>query len=117
MAEGPMEAQASEPATTPTAAQQEPALAIARVGLERGDYGLVVRQLEPLCEREPGRTPLGGEARMLLATALLGQGRSERAAAICRQLRGCADPELRRQAKISRRCCRPRGWNAPRNGR
>lgn len=78
---------------------QERSLQIARMALERGDYGQVLRQLEPLCERESGRTTLGGEARMLMATALLGQGQAERAMGLCRQLRGCADADLRRQAK------------------
>lgn len=97
MAEG-----AIDPAATgsaPDALGEDPTLAIARVALERGDYGLVLRQLEPFCAQESGRTRLGGEARMLMATALLGQGQAERATAVCRQLRACADPELRRQAR------------------
>ena len=79
--------------------EQQAALTIARVALDRGDYGQVLRQLEPLCERESGRSRLGGEMRMLMATALLGQGQPERAISLCRQLRGCADVELRRQAR------------------
>ena len=98
MADGPIEP-AQNPGATRVPQEQDPSLEIARVALERGDYGLVIRQLEPLCEQESGRTQRGGEARMLMATALLGQGQSEQATALCRQLRGCADLELRRQAK------------------
>lgn len=99
MAEGPSDPDGLGSAPLSQADDPDPILAIARLALERGDYGLVIRQLDPLCERESGRSRLGGEVRMLMATALLGQGQAERAAGLCRQLRACADPELRRQAR------------------
>ena len=98
MAEGSSDAEGLGSPAGP-ADDSDPTLAIARLALERGDYGLVLRQLAPLCDAESGRTRLGGEIRMLMATALLGQGQTERAISLCRQLRGCADPELRRQAR------------------
>lgn len=105
MAEGGIEPSPTESApdatagTPPEVPEDDPSLVSARIALERGDYGLVLRQLEPLCARESSRSRLGGEARMLMATALLGQGQAERATALCRQLRACADAELRRQAR------------------
>lgn len=99
MAEGTVDAEgiAATPESDPV--EQQASLQIARIALERGDYGQVLRQLEPLCARESGRSPLGGEVRILMATALLGQGQPERATSLCRQLRGCTDAELRRQAR------------------
>ncbi len=77
----------------------EDPLAPARLALDRGEYARCLRLLEPLAEAHPVVTPLGGRARLLMATALMGQGQSERAAACCRGLQTCADPELRSQAR------------------
>lgn len=74
-------------------------LAAARQALERGEYGRVLRLLEPLEAGHPVTTPLGGELRMLMATALFGQGQGERALALCRSLRACGDSQLRSQAR------------------
>lgn len=99
MADGAFDAAAIASGPEGDASAPMQALQIARVALDRGDYGQVLRQLEPLCAMESGRSRLGGEMRMLMATALLGQGQPERAISLCRQLRGCADAELRRQAR------------------
>lgn len=77
---------------------QAAALRAARLALERGEYGRVLALLEPLAERHPPRTPLGGELRLLIVTALMGQGQSERAAECCRSLSNSSDPELRARA-------------------
>ncbi|MFM7676853.1 MAG: DUF3153 domain-containing protein [Synechococcus sp.] len=74
-------------------------LAAARRGLESGEYGLVLRVLAPLAEEHPPTSSLGGELRLLMATAWMGQGQSERAAECCRSLHRCRDPLLRAQAK------------------
>lgn len=99
MADGAFDAAAIESRPERDSSEPMQALQIARVALDRGDYGQVLRQLEPFCDIESGRSRLGGELRMLMATALLGQGQPERAISLCRQLRGCADAELRRQAR------------------
>lgn len=71
----------------------------ARVALDRGEYGLVLRLLEPLCASHPASSPEGGRLRLLMATALMGQGRTDGAAACCRSLQGCHDQQLRQQAR------------------
>jgi hypothetical protein len=74
-------------------------LAAARAALERGDYGQVLAQLEPLGATYPPATPIGAQLQLLMATALMGQGNSVRAMACCRQVKRCADPTLRAQAR------------------
>ena len=71
----------------------------ARIGLERGDYGLVVRSLEAQVQAFPPATPQGAELQLLLATAWMGQGNTLRAMACCRQVLRCSDANLRAQAK------------------
>jgi len=103
------------PASPPPA--PEAALALARRLIERGEYGQVLRLLEPLAERHPAASVLGAELRLLQATALMGQGRSEEAAACCRGLRACLDPELRARARDIQEVLeapaleRPRDWS------
>ena len=74
-------------------------LGAARQALERGEYGSVLRHLEPLLEHHPATSALGAKVRLLLATALMGQGKTEAAANICRELKRCPDPTLRAQAR------------------
>jgi hypothetical protein len=80
-------------------AQTPDPLAAARLALERGDYGRVLAQLEPLIASYPPATITGAQLQLLLATALMGQGNSVRAMACCRQVKRCADPTLRAQAR------------------
>jgi len=94
-----------------------PSLAAAGQAIERGDYGRVVRLLEPLAEEHPALTTAGAELRLLLATALMGQGQCEAAAAWCRSLRACQDPDLRARGKALQLVLeapalqRPREWS------
>jgi len=94
-----------------------PSLAAAGQAIERGDYGRVVRLLEPLAEAHPALTAAGAELRLLLATALMGQGQCEAAAAWCRSLRACQDPDLRARGKALQLVLeapalqRPREWS------
>lgn len=77
----------------------EPLLEDCRRSLERGDYGQVLRRLEPLVASAPPTTLIGGELQLLMATAWMGQGNSARAIACCHQLKRCRDARLRAQAK------------------
>ena len=92
-------------------------LQIARQALERGEYGLVGQLLEPLAEQYPATTAQGATIRLLMATAWLGLGDSERAIASCRSLQRCADPDLRAQARDllmvleAPALPRPRSWS------
>lgn len=93
------------------------ALAEAKVAIERGDYGQAVRLLEPLCDDHSPLHPGGDLLRLLLATALMGQGQTERAAACCRSLQGCTNPQRRAQARDLLQVLeapalkRPRNWS------
>jgi hypothetical protein len=78
---------------------QAATLAAARQALERGEYGRVRSLLEPLAEREGPRTSVGAGVRLLLATALMGQGETERAADCARAVQECLDPALRARAR------------------
>ncbi|MFM7087599.1 MAG: DUF3153 domain-containing protein [Cyanobium sp.] len=74
-------------------------LAQARTAIERGEYGLSLRLLEPLAEQHRPVSAIGAGVRLLMATALMGMGESERATACCRSLQGCSDPTLRARAR------------------
>ena len=94
-----------------------PELALALRALESGDYGTCLRGLAPLAEAHGASTALGGRIRLLMATALMGQGDSAAAAACCRSLRGCRDLTLRQQARDLEEVLeapalqRPRNWS------
>lgn len=80
-------------------AQLEEQLARARDCLERGDYGRVVRLLEPLVQEHSPATLIGAEIQLLLATAWMGQGNNARAMVCCRLIKRCRDATLRAQAQ------------------
>ena len=88
-----------DPAMVQPADSLPTALADARLAIERGNYAQAVALLEPLCECHSPLQPPGDLLRLLLATALMGQGEGERAAACCRSLQRCADPQKRAQAR------------------
>ncbi len=96
---------------------EPPELALAHRALESGDYGACLRGLTPLADAHGASTPLGGRIRLLMATALMGQGDSAGAAACCRSLRGCKDLTLRQQARDLEEVLeapalqRPRNWS------
>ena len=89
-------------------------IALARAALERGDYGQVVRLLEPLAVKG---SAVDAEILLLLATARLGQGQAEAALIYCRRLRAHPDASLRAQARELQRVLeapaleRPRDWS------
>ena len=89
----------------------------ARTAIERGEYGHSLRLLEPLAERYPPAGPIGAGVRLLMTTALMGMGESERAAACCRSLQICVDPTLRAKARELQQVLeapalrRPRQWS------
>jgi len=74
-------------------------LAAARRALERGEYGRVLTLLEPIAAQHGPATSLGAGVRLLMATALMGQGEGERAAACCRSLQGSPDAGMRARAR------------------
>ncbi len=93
------------------------ALTSARQAIERGDYGLSLRLLEPLASTHGPATAVGAGLRLLMVTALMGQGESQRAADCCRSLQACVDATLRAQARDlltvleAPALQRPRNWS------
>jgi hypothetical protein len=77
----------------------EDPFAPARLALERGDYGRVLTVLEPLQASHPPSSEQGAQLQLMLATACMGRGDNARAIACCRQVKRCADPSLRAQAR------------------
>ncbi|MFQ6539005.1 MULTISPECIES: DUF3153 domain-containing protein [Aphanothece] len=71
----------------------------ARLSLERGDYGQVLRTLADLAPAHPPATAQGAQLQLLMATAWMGQGNTAQAMACCRQVKRCSDPGLRAQAR------------------
>lgn len=94
-----------------------PTLLEAKTAIERGNYPRAVALLEPLCASISPLQPQGDVLRLLLATALMGQGEGERAAACCRSLESCGDPQRRAQARQLLQVLeapalrRPRDWS------
>ncbi|KZR86902.1 hypothetical protein MITS9509_00845 [Synechococcus sp. MIT S9509] len=74
-------------------------LAAAERALERGDYGLCLRLLEPLADANPITEPEGAAIRMVMVTAWMGQGEERKAISTCRLLTRCKDPDLRNRAR------------------
>ena len=85
---------------------------LAQLALERGDYGQVLRLLNPPEAADPSP-----EALLLMATAYMGQGNSSAALACCHKLRRCGDSAIRTQARELQRVLeapalsRPREWS------
>ena len=71
----------------------------AETALERGDYGQCLEQLSPLAESRPLPDPEGARIRLLMVTALMGQGRDQEALTICQLLSRSGEPQLRQQAR------------------
>ena len=74
-------------------------LAAAERALERGDYGLCLRLLQPLAEASPITDPEGAAIRMVMVTAWMGQGEERKAISTCRLLTRCKDPALPNRAR------------------
>ena len=53
---------------------EDESLLSARRALERGDYGQCLRLLQPLADQHPPSSPFGGQLRLLMVTAWIGQG-------------------------------------------
>ena len=67
--------------------------------LERGDYGQALELLGPLAEVHPLNSSEGPQIRLLMITALMGQGQDDQAIKMCRLLSRCRDASMRQQAK------------------
>jgi hypothetical protein len=117
MADETVQPDPSDPSSAGSPAEDGSALQRASRLLERGEYGQVIGLFEPMAERHPAASAFGAELRLLLATALIGQGRGEEASRWCRGLRGSPDPNLRARARDLQQILeapaleRPRDWS------
>ncbi len=92
-------------------------LGSAEAAIQRGDYGQCLKFLEPLAKKFPASQEEGSKVRMLMITALMGQGEEKKAISICRLLTQCKDPDIRQQSKQllsileAPSLQRPRNWS------
>ena len=75
------------------------AITQAEVALERGDYGLCIALLEPIAKDTLSSDEEDAQVRMLMVTALMGQGDEKKAISTCRVLTKCKELDLRQNAK------------------
>ena len=75
------------------------ALAAAEIALGKGEYRECLAILNPLSEEYPPTNLEGGRIKMLIVTALMGQGEDEKALAICRLLTRSEKATIRHEAK------------------
>ncbi len=71
----------------------------AEAALERGDYGQCLALLKEIEKKYPITTKEGSEIRMLMVTALMGQGNDKQALSLCRLLTHCKNDDIRESAK------------------
>tara|TARA_B100000214_G_scaffold374348_1_gene356821 strand:- start:1196 stop:1675 length:480 start_codon:yes stop_codon:yes gene_type:complete len=71
----------------------------AELALASGDYRLCIEILETIQSKVDVNTKQGEKIRIIIITALMGQGDDEKATELCRSLTKATDPEIRMQAK------------------
>ncbi len=97
--------------------KDELVLAFAEAALARGDYRQCLIALEGLAHKYPLNSHKDSKLKMLMITALIGQGDQEKAVLICRQLTHSKDNEIRQVSKQllsvleSPRLGRPDNWS------
>ena len=75
------------------------AIKAAEVALEKGDYSLCIKILDPLILSFSADTAIGAKSRLLKVTAFIGGGDEPKAIDICRALLNNKESEVRQQAK------------------
>ena len=95
----------------------DPASAIkdAEAALEKGDYSLCIKIIDPLLLSFSTETVIGSQLRLLEVTAYMGRGNEQKAIAICKALIDSKEAKVRQQAKqlltILEAPCLPRQEN------
>ena len=75
------------------------AIKAAEASLDKGDYNLCLKLIDPLLLSYPASTPIGAQLQLLKVTAYMGRGDEEKAIDICQSLIRNNDPSIRQQAK------------------
>ena len=75
------------------------AIKAAEAALEKGDYSLCIKTIDPLLLSHPAATLIGAQLRLLKVTAYMGKGDEQKAIDICQTLINCKEATVRQQAK------------------
>ena len=75
------------------------AIKVAEAALEKGDYGLCIKIVDPLLLTFQAETIIGGQLRLLIITAYMGKGDEQKAINICKTLIKNKKESIRQQAK------------------
>ena len=75
------------------------AIKATEAALEKGDYGICIKIIDPLLLDSQAETSTGGELRLLIVTAYIGKGDEQKAINICQTLIHNKKESIRQQAK------------------
>ena len=75
------------------------AIKAAEVALDKGDYNLCIKILDPLLQTSSAEVEIGGRLRLLMITAYMGKGDELKAIDICRSIVNNKKDNVRQQAK------------------
>ena len=75
------------------------AIKATEAALEKGDYGICIKIIDPLLLDFQAETEIGGQLRLLIVTAYMGKGDEQKAINICQTLIHNKEESVRQQAK------------------
>ena len=75
------------------------AIKTTEAALEKGDYGICIKIIDPLLLDFQAETEIGGQLRLLIVTAYIGKGDEQKAINICQTLIHNKEESVRQQAK------------------
>ena len=75
------------------------AIKATEAALEKGDYGICIKIINPLLLDFQAETEIGGQLRLLIVTAYIGKGDEQKAINICQTLIHNKEESVRQQAK------------------
>ena len=75
------------------------AIKATEAALEKGDYGICIKIIDPLLLDFQAETEIGGQLRLLIVTAYMGKGDEQKAINICQTLIHNKKESVRQQAK------------------
>ena len=93
------------------------AIKAAEVALNKGDYSLCIKIIDPLLSSYSPQTTIGAQIRLLKVTAYIGKGNEQKAIDICRTLTNNKDATIRQQTQqllsiLDAPCLpRPENWS------
>ena len=93
------------------------AIKATEAALEKGDYGICIKIIDPLLLDFQAETEIGGQLRLLIVTAYMGKGDEQKAISICQTLIQNKKESVGQQAKQlllildSPRLPKPSNWS------